>query len=68
MGVQDIDKLIETIDSMKEHGVIKNRIDKMKSIMSEIDKDGNVKLNFYDSKRIATWTNQFPSIIIWVNE
>ena len=47
---------------------LKNRIDKMKSIMSEIDKDGNVKLNFYDSKRIATWTNQFPSIIIWVNE
>lgn len=47
---------------------LKNRIDKMKSLMSEIDKDGNVKLNFYDSKRIATWTNQFPSIIIWVNE
>lgn len=47
---------------------LKNRIDKMKSIMSEIDKHGNVKLNFYDSKRIATWTNQFPSIIIWVNE
>ena len=47
---------------------LKNRIDKMKSIMSEIDKDGNVKLNFYDSKRIATWTNKFPSIIIWVNE
>ena len=29
MGVQDIDKLIETIDFMKEHGVIKNRIDKI---------------------------------------
>ena len=47
---------------------LKNRVDKMKSIMSEIDKDGNVKLDFYDSKRIATWANQFPSIIIWVNE
>ncbi len=47
---------------------LKNRVDKMKSIMSEIDKEGNVKLDFYDSKRIATWANQFPSIIIWINE
>ncbi len=47
---------------------LKSRLDKMNEIMSTIDKEKNVKLDFYDSKRIATWVNQFPNMIIWVNE
>lgn len=47
MGVQDIDKLIETIDSMKEHGVIKNRIDKI--VLKQLrgfENDTEVKFQF----------------------
>ena len=44
------------------------RIDCMKEILSSVDLDGRVKVDFYDSKRIATWVKQFPSLIIWVND
>ena len=44
------------------------RIDCMKKIISSVDLDGVVKVDFYDSKRIATWVKQFPSLIIWVND
>ena len=44
------------------------RITCMRDLLHSIDKKQNIKVDFYDSKRIATWVKQFPSIIIWVNE
>lgn len=40
----------------------------MRDLLHSIDKKQNIKVDFYDSRRIATWVKQFPSIIIWVNE
>lgn len=44
------------------------RITYMRDLLSSIDKKQNIKVDFYDSKRIATWVKQFPAIIIWVND
>ncbi len=44
------------------------RITYMRELLSSIDKKQNIKVDFYDSKRIATWVKQFPAIIIWVND
>lgn len=44
------------------------RITCRRDLLHSIDKKQNIKVDFYDSKRIATWVKQFPSIIIWVNE
>ena len=44
------------------------RITYMRNLLSSIDKKQNIKVDFYDSKRIATWVKQFPAIIIWVND
>jgi len=44
------------------------RISCMKSALSQIDKMQKIKVDFYDSKRIAIWVKQFPALVIWVNE
>lgn len=44
------------------------RISCMRKILSKIDKRQKVKVEFYDSKRIAIWVKQFPALIMWVNE
>ena len=44
------------------------RISCMKNILSDIDKEEKIQVDFYDSKRIATWVKQFPALVMWVNE
>ncbi len=44
------------------------RITYMKNLLSSIDNNQNIKVDFYDSKRIATWVRQFPALVIWVND
>ena len=44
------------------------RISCMKNVLSSIDKTQKIKVDFYDSKRIATWVKQFPALVMWVNE
>lgn len=44
------------------------RIICMKNLLSSIDDNQNIRVDFYDSKRIATWVKQFPALVIWVNE
>ena len=46
----------------------KDRISYMESLLLKIDKKQKVKVDFYDSKRVATWVKQFPALAIWVNE
>ena len=44
------------------------RIAYMRNLLSSIDKKQNIKVDFYDSKRIAIWVKQFPALVIWVND
>lgn len=44
------------------------RIAYMRNLLSSIDKEQNIKIDFYDSKRIAIWVKQFPALVIWVND
>lgn len=51
----------DTTDSMKTA-----RKTKMIEAVKEQATAKRLKLDFYDSQRIATWVNEFPSVIIWV--
>lgn len=46
----------------------KERVSCMRNVLSKIDNTQSMKVDFYDSKRIATWVKQFPALIMWVNE
>lgn len=45
-----------------------NRIKCMKEILAEEQLDNSILVDFYDSNKIATWVNKFPSLICWVND
>ena len=44
------------------------RVNCMRNVLSKIDNTHRIKVDFYDSKRIATWVKQFPALVMWVNE
>lgn len=59
--------IVSSADSLSDKR--KNeRISCMKNILYNIDKMQKIKVDFYDSKRIATWVKQFPALVMWVNE
>lgn len=45
---------------------LKNRNQAMFDALSAISNASNLKLGFYDSNRVASWTNCHPSLILWV--
>lgn len=45
---------------------LKNRISKMKECVDEVDEKSDGHVDFYDCKRIVSWTNMHPSAIFWV--
>ena len=47
---------------------MKTRIKAMENVLSSIDKNHSIKVDFYDSKRIAIWVKQFPPLVMWINE
>lgn len=67
VGVKGAYIIVSSADSLTDKSM-KNRISCMKSIVKEVDENENIKVDFYDSKRISTWVNQFPALVIWVND
>ena len=59
--------IISSGDSLADKRKIE-RISCMRSVLSKIDNTQRIKVDFYDSKRIATWVKQFPALVMWVNE
>jgi hypothetical protein len=39
----------------------------MKEAVSDYPAADNIKVDFYDSQRIATWVNGYASMILWVH-
>ncbi|MCK4653149.1 MAG: hypothetical protein KAU01_01765 [Candidatus Cloacimonetes bacterium] len=69
-------------DFLKKHGAyiivssqgstadkpLTNRKKAMKEALSDLPNASNIKLDFYDRSRIATWVRNHPSLILWVRE
>lgn len=47
--------------------MLASRKDTMKKAVSDYSDFGNLKLDFYDCQRIATWVNAHASLILWVH-
>lgn len=45
---------------------LKDRLDAMKEAVAETDNNENLKLDFLDRGRIATWVRSHPFLILWV--
>ena len=45
-----------------------SRIKCMKEILKEEKLENTILVDFYDSNKIATWVNKYPSLICWVND
>lgn len=59
--------IVSSGDSLSDKRKIE-RVSCMKNVLSETDNNQRIKVDFYDSKRIATWVKQFPPLVMWVNE
>lgn len=44
------------------------RIKTMKDILKEEKLENSILVDFYDSSKMATWVNKYPSLICWVND
>jgi hypothetical protein len=47
---------------------LKNRKKAMFDALSDIENYHDIKLDFYDRNRMATWVNSNPALILWVKE
>ena len=45
-----------------------SRIKCMKDVLKEEKLENTILVDFYDSNKIATWVNKYPSLICWVND
>lgn len=59
--------IVSSGDSLTDKGM-QTRIKAMENVLSSIDKNQSIKVDFYDSKRIAIWVKQFPPLVMWINE
>lgn len=47
---------------------LRDRLEEMRKQIAHLPNSANLKVDFYDSKRIATWVQSHPSLILWVRE
>lgn len=47
---------------------LKERKKAMSEALSDIENRDDIKLDFYDRNRIATWVNSNPALILWIKE
>jgi len=57
--------IVSSGDSTSD-SALKKRIDSMRNAIQSLDDQKKPILDFYDQGRIATWTRQHPSCILWV--
>ncbi|MDY7396871.1 hypothetical protein UMM65_16615 [Aureibaculum sp. 2210JD6-5] len=57
--------IVSSGDSTSD-SALKKRIDSMRDTIQSLDDQKKPILDFYDQGRIATWTRQHPSCILWV--
>lgn len=66
VGIENGAYIIVSSKSNLSHKMYEKRLSAMKECISENDNLPNFFLDFYDLKRIVSWVNSYPSIIVWV--
>ncbi|MFD1254917.1 hypothetical protein DEVEQU_00533 [Devosia equisanguinis] len=57
--------IVSTRDSVSD-SALSDRLTAMKECLDEHGLSGKVHLDFFDSRRMADWAEQHPSIVVWV--
>lgn len=52
--------------SSTSDSALKNRLNAMKEALCKVQDISHIKLDFYDSNRVASWVRSYPSLISWV--
>lgn len=47
---------------------LKNRLKAINSVLLDYKRDHNIKYDFYDRNRIASWVRSYPALIFWVRD
>lgn len=57
--------IVSSLDSLAEKA-ISNRRNAMKEELAKCKDGTKVKIDYYDSDRVANWVRSYPSLILWV--
>ncbi|MFY0696993.1 MAG: hypothetical protein JXR11_04005 [Balneola sp.] len=60
--------LIVSSSSSTSDLALNNRIEAIKDAIQGVENAENLKVEFYDSTRVASWTREHPSLILWVKK
>ncbi|PXX37995.1 ATP-binding protein [Undibacterium pigrum] len=58
--------IITSTKSDVSDSALRDRIASMQSCIAKAGLSGQIHADFYDSQKIADWTEQFPAIVIWI--
>lgn len=47
---------------------LKNRLKAINSVLLDYKRDHNIKYDFYDRNRIASWVRSYPALIFWIRD
>lgn len=60
--------IIVSSNSLVSDKALAERRKAMREALSDLPQHNKLKIDFYDSQRVASWVNSFPAIVLWVKK